>query len=475
MAALPPGRHLAHEVLLALYGLLSRYAQIKPTLPVPALRLVVVTNLIGEAALLLFHAAPLLVAAQVRRWRRRSWPQPGLPAHGPGDAAAASAKAGDGCCSSSESSEAAGCPPDGDVEQAAGSPPQQHSSPGQPDEQPLQQQQQRRPAPLAHAKTSVRPPLPLARGLSSRFERWEAGRPLLRRRLALAAIVVSFMGCCSLHILAPGFVDVSIVMLTTQWTPLFIAAVQSLLLRKPLPRAFWPSAAVMLGGAGMVIVPAVSQSTSGSLSTARGWWGFAMALGALISTVIYYTLLQACRHMGFTALRLQHYMNLASILLYLPLTLPINGTAWGAQFAGWGATDWAALVSLATVAYMGSGVFMQARGCRAAPRLCVWRLGAPTASMFFGLRLVFSVVLSTPILGSTIIQTGVQIAGVVVTAVAVTAYAGSQWWASRGEQLRQQLAERQAQGEAAAEAADLGASRDGWQHPVHHKQRKPLS
>lgn len=164
------------------------------------------------------------------------------------------------------------------------------------------------------------------------------------------------------------------------------------------------------------------------------------------------------------------------------------------------------------------------------PQLCVWRLGAPTASMFFGLRLVFSVVLSTPILGSTIIQTGVQvcvcvcvgrlgwaaalrfgalwlqrlsgaalvagcwagrgeaacagvrrmrmcaglgmqcplpalprlqIAGVVVTAVAVTAYAGSQWWASRGEQLRQQLAERQAQGEAAAEAADLGASRVG--------------
>ena len=307
--------------------------QIKPTLPVPALRLVVVTNLIGEAALLLFHAAPLLVAAQVRRWRRRSWPQPGLPAHGPGDAAAASAKAVDGCCSSSESSEAAGCPPDGDVEQAAGSPPQQHSSPGQPDEHPLQQQQQRRPAPLAHAKTSVRPPLPLARGLSSRFERWEAGRPLLRRRLALAAIVVSFMGCCSLHILAPGFVDVSIVvnyfllllffplpvplpgvrclalglppavpeefwraaegaacawrarypahqpaaaplasplparcraqMLTTQWTPLFIAAVQSLLLRKPLPRAFWPSAAVILGGAGMVIVPAVSQVGGG--------------------------------------------------------------------------------------------------------------------------------------------------------------------------------------------------------------------
>lgn len=36
-------------------------------------------------------------------------------------------------------------------------------------------------------------------------------------------------------------------------------------------------------------------------------------------------------------------------------------------------------------------------------------LGAPTAAMFFGLRLVFSVVLSNPILGASVIQTGVQV------------------------------------------------------------------
>ena len=42
-------------------------------------------------------------------------------------------------------------------------------------------------------------------------------------------------------------------------------------------------------------------------------------------------------------------------------------------------------------------------------QLCVWRLGAPTAAMFFGLRLVFAVILSDPILGSTVIQTGVQV------------------------------------------------------------------
>jgi hypothetical protein len=84
-----------------------------------------------------------------------------------------------------------------------------------------------------------------------------------------------------------------------------------------------------------------------------------MAIGALLSTVAYYVLLQACRHMGFTALQLQHSMNCASVLFYLPLTLPVDGTAWGAQFAGWSAADWAALLGLSTVAYMGSGVFMQ--------------------------------------------------------------------------------------------------------------------
>ena len=41
--------------------------------------------------------------------------------------------------------------------------------------------------------------------------------------------------------------------------------------------------------------------------------------------------------------------------------------------------------------------------------MCVFQLGAPTAAMFFGLRLVFAVILSDPILGSTVIQTGLQV------------------------------------------------------------------
>jgi hypothetical protein len=44
-----------------------------------------------------------------------------------------------------------------------------------------------------------------------------------------------------------------------QWTTLCIALAQAVLLRHRLPLAFWPCAAVMLGGAAMVIVPSVGQ------------------------------------------------------------------------------------------------------------------------------------------------------------------------------------------------------------------------
>jgi len=38
-----------------------------------------------------------------------------------------------------------------------------------------------------------------------------------------------------------------------------------------------------------------------------------------------------------------------------------------------------------------------------------WRLGGTTVSMFFGLRLIGSVVGSQVVLGTTIVQTGVQV------------------------------------------------------------------
>ncbi|KAL4447420.1 hypothetical protein ABPG75_004639 [Micractinium tetrahymenae] len=413
------------QMLLALYGLLSRFVQVKPAPPLPALRLVVICNLIGEAAMVAFHVAPALV---LRLWRRRqAQRQLQLPLHGSpnqvlgkADSSASAGSAGSsvGKTSDKELQEESGSKGGVGSLAAANEP---RGPGGAPAAAP------RAAAQLSAARSTLRPPVPLMRGMTMRMERWQRRRPALHRRLVLAAIVLTFTGCCSLQILAPGFVDVSIVQLTTQWTTLFIALTQALLLRHRLPRAFWPCAAAMLGGACMVIIPSVGQSTAGSLSTVRGWLGFLMAFGALVSTVIYYVLLQASRHMGFSPLQLQHLMNITSILLFLILSLPVDGASWAGQFAGWAAHDWLALVGLSTAAYLGSGMLMQ---------VCVRGLGAPTTAMFFGLRLVFSVVLSTPILGATVIQTGVQVAGVVITAVAVTCYAASQWWSSR--QLAQQ-------------------------------------
>lgn len=42
----------------------------------------------------------------------------------------------------------------------------------------------------------------------------------------------------------------------------------------------------------MVIVPSVQRSTAGGLNSLRGWMGFLMALGAWLSTIVYYILLQ---------------------------------------------------------------------------------------------------------------------------------------------------------------------------------------
>ncbi|KAL4427455.1 hypothetical protein ABPG77_000744 [Micractinium sp. CCAP 211/92] len=430
------------QMLLALYGLLSRFVQVKPAPPLPALRLVVICNLIGEAAMLAFHVAPLLALRLWRhRQRRRAEARRLLPLHvspkqARHEASSGTSAGSTGSCPSTEGDRGEAEEGEGDRSGGGGASfPAANSEPGRPScEAPLAPKAA--PA-VAGTPSTLRPPIPLMRGMTLRVERWQRQRPVLHRRLALAAIGLTFTGCCSLQILAPGFVDVSIVQLTTQWTPLCIALTQALLLRLRLPRAFWPCTAAMLGGACMVIIPSVGQSTAGSLNTVRGWMGFLMAVGALVSTVIYYVLLQACRHMGFSPLQLQHLMNIISILLFLPLSLPIDGASWAGQFAGWAAHDWLALVGLSTAAYLGSGMLMQ---------VCVRGLGAPTAAMFFGLRLVFSVVLSTPFLGATVIQTGVQVAGVVITAVAVTCYAGSQWWSSRQvAQQAQQAAEPQSQ------------------------------
>lgn len=177
----------------------------------------------------------------------------------------------------------------------------------------------------------------------------------------------------------------------------------------------------------------------------------------------------------------QYLYLLFTITIMLPLSLGIDGTNWPAQFAGWAAGDWAVLAAL------GCAVVLAANWCI---QHSTWRLGAPTVSMFYGLRLVAAIVESKLILGTTIIKTGLQasgcsswrrgwagtrrrprleaagsprrcgrrpccplpqIAGTVVTVSAVTVYMAVQWWQSRQESRATDAA---AGGAAAAPAAD---------------------
>lgn len=185
-----------------------------------------------------------------------------------------------------------------------------------------------------------------------------------------------------------------------QFTAVGTALGQALILRHPLHWTIWPCSLVMTGGAAMVIVPSLGKAEAGGLGNSRGWLGFAMAVVALLSTVVYFITLQATRHMGYTATQLQHYFLCFSILVFMTLSLPINGAAWKPQFHGWTARDWLILVFESSVAYVGSAAAMQH---------CVWRLGAPMVSISLGLRLVFTACLTKPILGSTVISSAVQV------------------------------------------------------------------
>lgn len=198
--------------------------QVNAAPPVPALRLVVVSNLFAEAFMVTFHLAPKLLLAWVQRQRQRRQRRRladgggGLPvtaaAQQPeGEEKPAAKKTVDSCCTSEdgasggsssggqpESQQQGGACPVAAAEAGQGAAPSGPGGSGSGGAKPR----------LAPAPSTVRPPVPLLRGLSRKMEQWEEERPVLRRRLALAAITVTFMGCCSLQILAPGFVDVSI-------------------------------------------------------------------------------------------------------------------------------------------------------------------------------------------------------------------------------------------------------------------------
>lgn len=61
-----------------------------------------------------------------------------------------------------------------------------------------------------------------------------------------------------------------------------------------------------------------------------------------------YIALQGFRRLRFTGRMLQYLYLTLTILVALPLSLGVDGAGWGAQFGGWGAADWALLVTGAT-------------------------------------------------------------------------------------------------------------------------------
>ena len=237
---------------------LDRYLQTHTQPPVPPLRLVVLVNIVGLATCLLIHALPVTVRHLWRRRRERvARQQAGLPTYAAAGvelgAARTEASSADSVkvekselsrrssgSGSREWQDATGAaaqqaaPAVQQLEGTGGPLPTMPSEAGSIaaadsaalDQQQQQQQQQQAADPAAdeesgggagpqqppptRLRSTVRPSLPLQRGMSARFERVEQQRPLLYRSLALAALTTAFACGFVGQISAPGLVDPSI-------------------------------------------------------------------------------------------------------------------------------------------------------------------------------------------------------------------------------------------------------------------------
>lgn len=114
-----------------------------------------------------------------------------------------------------------------------------------------------------------------------------------------------------------------------------------------------------------------------------------------------------CVHVGaglrdpvmFHVLPPQYLYLLLSVAVLLPISLGVDGTDWSANFRGWTAGDWAVLCVMSCCVVISANLCIQ---------YATWVLGAPTVSMFYGLRLVAAIVESKIILGATVIREPVQ-------------------------------------------------------------------
>ncbi|PRW61466.1 hypothetical protein C2E21_0666 [Chlorella sorokiniana] len=460
----------AHPALLrlacsvALFGVASRWLQTKASPPIPALRLLLVVSLLAFGTLLALDALSLAAALACHAWRRCCRPQQqqqrqrqrqrqrqhrqhataedSLDVEAGSGGSAAGSKAG-----SDGKMEA---PPEGPLVAGEGSTPAAQDSTSASSKPAAQDSMNAGSGAAAHEEAVQRPDIPLRRGLSRRLVGFEAQHPRAYRVAAAGSIAVSMALAGGCQAVAPGFVDAAIVQLVNSFGVLLVVVIQAALLRHRLPLLIWPCALVMTGGAVMVIVPSIGKGERGGLDSGRAWLGFGLSVVSMLAATCMYITLQAFRRLKFTGKMLQYIYLSLTIVVALPLTLPIDGTDWAAQFGGWSGGDWAWLVCGGTVVYVGQNYLLQHT---------TWQLGAPMVSLFYGLRLVASIIESKIVLSYTVITTGVQIAGAVLTVASVTVYMAYQYMLSR----RQAPSKQEATNESAPASDCSAAANDGGQ------------
>ncbi|KAL4444615.1 hypothetical protein ABPG77_002432 [Micractinium sp. CCAP 211/92] len=211
-------------------------------------------------------------------------------------------------------------------------------------------------------------------------------------------------------------------MLVSLFTVVCVAVLSRLWLKTPVQwAAVVPAAAIMLGGAAMVLVPDIKDGSgeAGSLTTARAWLGFGASVAAMLGNTLFIILAQAFgRAANLSAIKVQYTIIGINLVIVLPISLGVDGADWGEQFAGMSAKDWGALIYCACLAHAWIALLIQESTVR---------LGGLLVSLFFGMRLVGSVVGSKLVLGVTIVESALQVAGIVLVVLAISGFTALQW------------------------------------------------
>lgn len=418
----------AVPVMVALLGVFARYLQVTTTPPFPPLRFTSTINLLALPTLLLLHTLPHCALRMWRRQRQRSaLAGPGAAActHAWESALSSSAVAGSG--TAGKDSE------DGSTKLGSRS-----------CEDTLQQQacDGASARDISHAHAHARGPC--STGGAEALGPSLPGLARLHRRNPAAhrtCVLLAAAGCYEVAILGqnigPGLVDPSVVMLLSLFTVVCVAVLSRLWLKTPVQwAAVVPAAAVMLGGAAMVLVPDIKGGAGepGSLTTGRAWLGFGASVAAMLGNSLFIIIAQAFgRAANLSAIKVQYAIIGINLCIVLPISLGVDGADWGAQFAGLDGKDWGALIYCACLAHAWIALLIQESTVR---------LGGLLVSLFFGMRLVGSVAGSKMVLGVTIVKSAVQVAGIVLVVVAISGFTALQWRLAARQRRAAQQAQR---------------------------------